>query len=117
MAYLGGGDKRARAHRPAPCRPVSPDAPESPQTPASPASTSSGTSSGGAVSVNLGGTLNKPSESITIMIALTLLAVAPSLLILLTSFTRIIIVLSITRQALGLKTCPPTSSWPVSHSC
>ena len=57
--------------------------------------------------MNLGGTVNKPSESITIIIALTLLAVAPSLLILLTSFTRIIIVLSITRQALGLTNVPP----------
>jgi flagellar biosynthetic protein FliP len=33
--------------------------------------------------------------------------VAPSLLILLTSFTRIIIVLSLTRQALGLQNVPP----------
>jgi flagellar biosynthetic protein FliP len=57
--------------------------------------------------VSLGGALNKPSQSITIMIALTLLAVAPSLLILLTSFTRIIIVLSLTRQALGLSNVPP----------
>lgn len=57
--------------------------------------------------MNLGGTLGKPSESITIIIALTLLAVAPSLLILLTSFTRIIIVLSLTRQALGLQSVPP----------
>ena len=57
--------------------------------------------------MSLGGALNKPSQSITIMIALTLLAVAPSLLILLTSFTRIIIVLSLTRQALGLSNVPP----------
>jgi flagellar biosynthetic protein FliP len=80
--------------------------PDAPQSPATPNSTSSG-SSGGTVSVNLGGTVNKPSESITIIIALTLLSVAPSLLILLTSFTRIIIVLSITRQALGLTNVPP----------
>jgi flagellar biosynthetic protein FliP len=87
--------------------PVSPESPQSPQTPQAPASTSSGTSSGGTVSVNLGGSLGKPSESITIIIGLTLLAVAPSLLILLTSFTRIIIVLSLTRQAMGLQTVPP----------
>lgn len=59
------------------------------------------------VSVNLGGQLSKPSESIVIIIALTLLGVAPALLIMLTSFTRIIIVLSLTRQALGLQTVPP----------
>ena len=63
--------------------------------------------SGGDISVNLGGSISKPSQSITIIIALTLLAVAPSLLILLTSFTRIIIVLSLTRQALGLQNVPP----------
>jgi flagellar biosynthetic protein FliP len=80
--------------------PSSPQAPESPSTPAAGASS-------GSVSVNLGGSLAKPSESITIMVALTLLAVAPSLLILLTSFTRIIIVLSLTRQALGLQNVPP----------
>jgi flagellar biosynthesis protein FliP len=80
--------------------------PDNPISPTSPSGASS-TGSGGTVSVNLGGSLNKPSESITIIIALTLLSVAPSLLILLTSFTRIIIVLSITRQALGLTNVPP----------
>jgi flagellar biosynthesis protein FliP len=80
--------------------------PTAPQAPASPAQPSTG-NSGGTISVNLGGALNKPSQSITIIIALTLLAVAPSLLILLTSFTRIIIVLSLTRQALGLQNVPP----------
>jgi flagellar biosynthetic protein FliP len=85
---------------------ISATSPDAPQSPTSPSGTSS-TGSGGTVSVNLGGTLNKPSESITIIIALTLLSVAPSLLILLTSFTRIIIVLSITRQALGLTNVPP----------
>jgi len=91
---------------PAPGSPgVTAAAPTSPSAPASPSSPSS--SSGGTISVNLGGSLSKPSESITIMVALTLLAVAPSLLILLTSFTRIIIVLSLTRQALGLQNVPP----------
>jgi flagellar biosynthetic protein FliP len=87
--------------------PVTAASPSSPQSPSSPSTPSSATSSGGTVSVNLGGTLTKPSQSITILIALTLMAVAPSLLILLTSFTRIIIVLSLTRQALGLQGVPP----------
>jgi len=86
---------------------VSATAPDAPQSPATPTGTGASSGSGGTISVNLGGTVNKPSESITIIIALTLLAVAPSLLILLTSFTRIIIVLSITRQALGLTNVPP----------
>jgi flagellar biosynthetic protein FliP len=38
---------------------------------------------------------------------LTLLSLAPALLIMLTSFTRIVIVLSLLRQALGLQQTPP----------
>jgi flagellar biosynthetic protein FliP len=59
------------------------------------------------VSINLGNALGKPSESIVILIAVTLLGVAPSLLIMLTGFTRMVIVLGLTRQALGLQTTPP----------
>lgn len=62
---------------------------------------------GTSINVNLGSSLNKPSDSIIVILALTLLGVAPSLLILLTGFTRIIIVLGLTRQALGLQTTPP----------
>lgn len=87
--------------------PVTAASPQGPVAPTSPAGTSGTSANGGTVSVNLGGSLSKPSESITIIIALTLLAVAPSLLIMLTSFTRIIIVLSLTRQALGLQNVPP----------
>jgi flagellar biosynthetic protein FliP len=49
----------------------------------------------------------EPSQGIVIIILITLLSVAPSLLIMLTSFTRIVIVLSLTRNALGLQTIPP----------
>ncbi|HTW08353.1 MAG TPA: flagellar type III secretion system pore protein FliP [Acidimicrobiales bacterium] len=87
--------------------PVTAAAPTAPQAPDAPAQPSGSGSSGSTISVNLGGSLSKPSESLTILIGLTLLAVAPSLLILLTSFTRIIIVLSLTRQALGLQNVPP----------
>lgn len=62
---------------------------------------------GSSININLGNTLSKPSDSILVIIALTLLALAPSLLILLTGFTRIIIVFSLLRQALGLSTVPP----------
>jgi flagellar biosynthesis protein FliP len=48
-----------------------------------------------------------PSQSIVIILGLTVLSVAPSLLIMLTSFTRMVIVLSLTRNALGLQTVPP----------
>ena len=42
-----------------------------------------------------------------IIVLLTLLSVAPALLILMTSFTRIAVVLSLTRNALGLQSIPP----------
>ena len=48
-----------------------------------------------------------PSQSVIIILALTVISIAPSLLILMTSFTRIAIVLSLTRQALGLQGVPP----------
>ncbi|HET9061152.1 MAG TPA: flagellar type III secretion system pore protein FliP [Acidimicrobiales bacterium] len=78
-----------------------------PQAPDSPSPVAKSGTGNSTISVNLGGALGKPSQSIAIMIGLTLLAVAPSLLIMLTSFTRIIIVLSLTRQALGLQSVPP----------
>ena len=49
----------------------------------------------------------KPSQSLMIILLITLMSVAPALLIMLTSFTRIVIVLSLTRNALGLHTVPP----------
>ncbi len=42
-----------------------------------------------------------------ILITLTLIALAPTLIIMMTSFTRIIIVLHFTRSALGTQTAPP----------
>ncbi|HTW98901.1 MAG TPA: flagellar type III secretion system pore protein FliP, partial [Acidimicrobiales bacterium] len=58
------------------------------------------------VNVSLSG-LKTPSSALVIIIALTLLSVAPSLLILMTGFTRIFMVLGLTRNALGLQTTPP----------
>jgi flagellar biosynthetic protein FliP len=85
----------------------SPAAPTAPTATTIPAPTGTAKAGSGQITVNLGGTLNKPSESLTIIIFLTLLSVAPALLIMLTSFTRVIIVLSLTRNALGLQTIPP----------
>ena len=61
------------------------------------------------VSLDLTGLANpgKPSQSLMIIVLITLLSVAPALLIMLTGFTRIVIVLSLTRNALGLHTIPP----------
>jgi flagellar biosynthetic protein FliP len=80
--------------------PKPPTAPTSPSAP-----------SGGGVSIQIGGTGSdgqKPSSSIVIILAITALSVAPALLLLTTSFTKIFVVLSITRNALGLQATPPT---------
>lgn len=45
--------------------------------------------------------------ALRILITLTLIAIAPTLIILMTSFTRIIIVLHFTRSALNTQTAPP----------
>jgi len=47
------------------------------------------------------------SGTVRILLVLTLISLAPSLIIMLTSFTRIIIVLHFLRQALGTQTAPP----------
>ncbi len=48
------------------------------------------------------------SQGLQIMIWLTILTLAPSILIMTTAFIRIIIVLAITRQAIGVSTLPPS---------
>jgi len=53
---------------------------------------------------NGNGTIN---GALRILITLTLIAIAPSLIIMMTSFTRIIIVLHFTRTALNTQTTPP----------
>lgn len=47
------------------------------------------------------------SNAIKIMIMLTVLSLAPAILILMTSFTRIVVVLSFLRQAIGTQQMPP----------
>ena len=81
--------------------PPSPKPPVAPTVPAVPGDSNDN----GVVNVHVGGT--KPSSSITILIALTLLSVAPALLLMTTSFTKVFVVLSITRNALGLTNVPP----------
>ncbi len=61
------------------------------------------------ININLGGTSSAPqvANSIKLLVILTVLALAPSILIMMTSFTRIIIVLAILRQGLGTQQMPP----------
>lgn len=62
-------------------------------------------------SVNIGvGAAKSPQEvvgALQILLLLTVLSLAPTLLVLMTSFTRIIIVLSFVRTALGTQQTPP----------
>ena len=80
-----------------PVGPVAPVAPVAPTAPTAPAD--------GAVDISIGG--GSPSSSITLILAITVLSVAPSVLLLATSFTKIIVVLALTRNALGLPSSPP----------
>ncbi len=61
----------------------------------------------GGVSVEVDPSLGKPSQTISVILLLTVLSVAPAILVLCTSFTKIIVVLSLTRNALGTTTIPP----------
>ena len=61
---------------------------------------------GSNVNVNISG-LKDPSTSVLIIIILTVLAIAPSVLLMMTAFPRVFIVLSLTRNALGTQTVPP----------
>jgi flagellar biosynthetic protein FliP len=66
-----------------------------------------GTGTDTSVTVDLGGLTNKPSTSVTVIIALTLLSLLPAILLTCTSFTKILVVLGLTRNALGLQQTPP----------
>src|SRR3712207_8849951 len=54
--------------------------------------------SDGNVDISIGD--GSPSSSITLILAITVLSIAPSVLLLATSFTKIIVVLGLTRNAL-----------------
>jgi flagellar biosynthesis protein FliP len=101
-------------------RPAAPTAPTVPTptvpTPPTPGATTPTTAgNSGSITLDLGnltgnGSTDKskqPGQSVVIILMLSLLAVAPALILMLTSFTRIVIVLSLTRNALGLQTIPP----------
>jgi flagellar biosynthetic protein FliP len=62
------------------------------------------------ISINLGGGNGGVTERAVQLIALlTVLSIAPSILIMMTSFTRIVVVLSLLRTAMGTATAPPNA--------
>ena len=61
----------------------------------------------GGVSIDINGPDGTPSSSIITLLGITLLSVAPALLLMMTSFTKIFVVLAMTRNALALPSIPP----------
>jgi flagellar biosynthetic protein FliP len=76
-----------------------PIAPTPPVTPAPPTT--------GGTSITINGIDGTPSQTVLTLIGITLLSVAPALLMMTTSFTKVFVVLSMTRNALGLTAVPP----------
>jgi flagellar biosynthetic protein FliP len=79
--------------------PAGPRAPTSPTAPTRPGGTPDSD-----VTLNVPG---QPSQVVTIILLVTVLGIAPAVLLMCTSFTKIVVVLSLTRTALGTPTIPP----------
>ncbi|MFI5932639.1 flagellar type III secretion system pore protein FliP [Actinoplanes sp. NPDC051494] len=78
-----------------------------PTAPTAPTVSPSGS---GTINFNINGTNpdgSKPATSLVIVLGLTLLSVAPAVLLLCTCFTKVFMVLGICRNALGLTSMPP----------
>ena len=73
-----------------------PDGPEGPEGP-------KGASS---VTIELDDLTKKPTTSVVVIIAMTLISLLPAILLTCTSFTKILVVLGLTRNALGLQQTP-----------
>ncbi|MGY1741571.1 MULTISPECIES: flagellar type III secretion system pore protein FliP [unclassified Blastococcus] len=100
LALIAGAVAAVVLAGPAAAAPTTPTAPAAPTAPVVPAVD-------GGVDISVGG--GSPSTSVTLILAITVLSVAPSVLLLATSFTKIAVVLSLTRNALGLQQSPPNS--------
>ncbi|QAY60064.1 flagellar biosynthesis protein FliP [Microbacterium protaetiae] len=59
------------------------------------------------ITIDINGIDGSPSASILTLLGITLLSVAPALLLMMSSFTKIFVVLAMTRNALSLPTIPP----------
>lgn len=67
-------------------------------------------SKGGSINIDIDGDEKNGglSQTVVMILLLTVASVAPGILLLMTSFTRFVVVLSLTRNALGLQGIPPT---------
>ncbi|UNK47553.1 flagellar type III secretion system pore protein FliP [Arthrobacter sulfonylureivorans] len=90
----------------APSASASPVAPAPPGDPFAPTEPGSPDGDGG-FSVEINGPNGTPSSAVITLLGITLLSVAPALLLMMTSFTNIFVVLAMTRNALSLPSIPP----------
>lgn len=79
---------------------VDPAPPVDPEPPTAPGE-------GGGLSLEINGPNGAPSSAVVTLIAITLLGVTPSLILMMSSFTKIFIVLALTRNALATNAVPP----------
>ena len=61
------------------------------------------------ISIDFGDDATLTERAVQLVGLVTLLTLAPSILVMVTSFTRIVVVLSLLRTAIGLQTAPPNS--------
>jgi flagellar biosynthetic protein FliP len=76
---------------------------------ASAASAAAAPAAGGGLSIDLNGSGLFSDKLVQIVALITVLSIAPSILIMMTSFVRIVVVLSLLRTAMGLQQSPPNS--------
>ena len=106
VLVLLGGTLHSFAQTPAtPSAPIAPSAPTAPTAPRPPSVPSVATP---LVNLQIGNGNERQnlSTAIQIVVVMTLLTLAPSLIMLMTSFTRIVIVLGFVRTALGVPSAP-----------
>ena len=72
-------------------------------TPSGPAGPGGGTG----ITVDINGPNGTPNAAILTLVGITVLSIAPALLLMMSSFTKIFVVLAITRNALALPSIPP----------
>jgi len=61
------------------------------------------------ISINFGDNATLTQRALQLVALITVLSIAPSVLVMVTSFTRIVVVLSLLRTAIGLQTAPPNT--------
>ncbi len=61
------------------------------------------------ISINFGDDASLTERAVQLIGLITLLSLAPSILVMVTSFTRIVVILSLLRTAIGLQTAPPNT--------